>query len=182
MLCARRLRRGRLFKKTRWRPPRNPGTSGPAFLQRSSPPAQHSGAAPGAQSRVLEAIEADWKTRPRRRFPAGSGATTKRASDRVTGLVARAKTISLRRLSNDSTSWCGRRGSNPHGFWPRDFKSLASTGFATSACAAIHVTAAAPTQSRAAGRRLTPRPWRSAAGRRGPCPKGNRSRCPVTLR
>ncbi len=29
--------------------------------------------------------------------------------------------------------WCGRRGSNPHSLGPRDFKSLASTSFATSA-------------------------------------------------
>ena len=29
--------------------------------------------------------------------------------------------------------WCARRESNPHGFWPRDFKSLASTSSATRA-------------------------------------------------
>ena len=32
-----------------------------------------------------------------------------------------------------ASGWCGRRDSNPHSQWPRDFKSLASTGFATSA-------------------------------------------------
>lgn len=32
-----------------------------------------------------------------------------------------------------SEKWCGRRDSNPHSLWPRDFKSLASTGFATPA-------------------------------------------------
>ncbi len=32
-------------------------------------------------------------------------------------------------------SWCGKRDSNPHSpFGPRDFKSLASTGFAIPAC------------------------------------------------
>ena len=31
-------------------------------------------------------------------------------------------------------AWCARRESNPHGFWPRDFKSLASTSSATRAC------------------------------------------------
>jgi hypothetical protein len=29
--------------------------------------------------------------------------------------------------------WCGRGDSNPHGFWPTDFKSAASTDSATSA-------------------------------------------------
>src|SRR5687767_5155158 len=31
------------------------------------------------------------------------------------------------------THRCEPRESNPHGFWPRDFKSLASTSFATPA-------------------------------------------------
>ena len=37
----------------------------------------------------------------------------------------------IQNLKNDL--WCGRRGSNPHSLGPRDFKSLASTSFATSA-------------------------------------------------
>ena len=34
-------------------------------------------------------------------------------------------------FSNDNSMWCERRGSNPYSLRPRDFKSLASTNFAT---------------------------------------------------
>ncbi len=34
--------------------------------------------------------------------------------------------------SGDICDWWGRRDSNPHGQWPTDFKSAASTGSATS--------------------------------------------------
>jgi hypothetical protein len=39
----------------------------------------------------------------------------------------------VQQTSGAASIWCGWRESNPHTQWARDFKSLASTNFATSA-------------------------------------------------